>query len=161
VKFEIEIKLRLPDKLEKVRRALRDRGFRVSKTRVHESNVLFDTPKRLLRSHGKLVRVRRVGVHTVLTFKGPSQPGRYKKRQEIEMSFPDGNALEQIPRQLFRDRGQSALDRPHRALARLFDRRLHHAQLRVSLPRPLPGTKNPPERHAIHAERSETAAQEQ
>jgi adenylate cyclase, class 2 len=96
LKFEIEIKLRLPDKLEKIRRALRDHGFRVSKSRVHESNVLFDTPKRLLRSHGKLIRVRRVGAHTVLTFKGPSQPGRYKKRQEIEMSFPDTSALEQI-----------------------------------------------------------------
>ncbi len=96
MKFEIEIKLRLPDKLEKIRRALRDRGFHVSKSRVHESNVLFDTPKSLLRSHGKLIRVRRVGAQTVLTFKGPSQPGRYKKRQEIEMSFPDGNALEQI-----------------------------------------------------------------
>ncbi len=96
MKFEIEIKLRLPDKLEKIRRALRDRGFRVSKSRVHEFNVLFDTPNRLLRSHGKLIRVRRVGVHALLTFKGPSQPGRYKKRQEIEMNFPDADALEQI-----------------------------------------------------------------
>jgi adenylate cyclase class IV len=76
LKFEIEIKLRLPDKLEKIRRTLRDQGFRVCKSRAHESNVLFDTPKRLLRTHGKLIRVRRVGVHTLLTFKGPSEPGR-------------------------------------------------------------------------------------
>jgi adenylate cyclase, class 2 len=96
VKFEIEIKLRLPDKLEKIRRALREQGFRVSKSRAHESNVLFDTPKRLLRSHGKLIRVRRVGVHALLTYKGPSEPGRYKKRHEVEMSFPDPDALEQI-----------------------------------------------------------------
>jgi len=96
VKFEIEIKLRLPEKLAKIRRVLRDQGFRVSKSRVHESNVLFDTPQRLLRSHGKLIRVRRVGAHTLLTYKGPSEPGRYKKRREIEMSFPDANALDQI-----------------------------------------------------------------
>jgi adenylate cyclase class 2 len=96
LKFEIEIKLRLPDKLEKIRRTLRDQGFRVSKSRTHESNVLFDTPKRLLRTHGKLIRVRRIGVHTLLTFKGPSEPGRYKKRREIEMSFPDANAIELI-----------------------------------------------------------------
>jgi adenylate cyclase, class 2 len=96
VKFEIEIKLRLPDKLEKIRRALRDQGFRVSKSRTHESNVLFDTPQRVLRSHGKLIRVRRVGVHTLLTYKGPAQPGRFKKRREIEMRFPDAYALEQI-----------------------------------------------------------------
>jgi adenylate cyclase class 2 len=96
LKFEIEIKLRLPDKLEKIRRALRDQGFRVSKSRAHESNVLFDTPKRLLRSHGKLIRVRRVGLHSLLTYKGPTEPGRYKKRREIEMKFPDAYALEQI-----------------------------------------------------------------
>jgi adenylate cyclase class 2 len=96
VKFEIEIKLRLPDKLEKIRQALRDQGFRVSKSRAHESNVLFDTPKRLLRSHGKLIRVRQTGVHALLTFKGPSEPGRYKKRREIEMNFPDAYALELI-----------------------------------------------------------------
>jgi adenylate cyclase class 2 len=96
LKFEIEIKLRLPDKLEKIRRALRDQGFRVSKTRTRESNVLFDTPKRLLRSHGKLIRVRRIGAHSLLTYKGPSEPGRYKKRREIEMNFPDAQSLEQI-----------------------------------------------------------------
>ncbi len=96
MKFEIEIKLRLPDKLEKIRRALRDQGFRVSKSRTRESNVLFDTPKRLLRSHGKLIRVRRVGAHSLLTYKGPTEPGRYKKRREIEMNFPDAYALEQI-----------------------------------------------------------------
>ncbi|HTW65304.1 MAG TPA: class IV adenylate cyclase [Bryobacteraceae bacterium] len=96
MKFEIEIKLRLPEKLDKIRRTLREQGFRVSKNRAHEYNVLFDTPKRLLRSHGKLIRVRRVGVHSLLTYKGPSEPGRYKKRREIEMNFPDAYALEQI-----------------------------------------------------------------
>lgn len=96
MKFEIEIKLRLPDKLENIRRTLRDQGFRVSKSRIHESNVLFDTPKRLLRSHGKLIRVRRIGAHSLLTYKGPSEPGRYKKRREIEMNFPDAYSLEQI-----------------------------------------------------------------
>jgi adenylate cyclase, class 2 len=96
LKFEIEIKLRLPDKMEKIRRTLRDQGFRVSKSRALESNILFDTPKRLLRSHGKLIRVRRIGAHSLLTYKGPSEPGRYKKRREIEMNFPDAYSLEQI-----------------------------------------------------------------
>jgi adenylate cyclase, class 2 len=96
VKFEIEIKLRLPDKLEKIRRALREQGFRISKSRVHEYNVLLDTSKRVLRSHGKLIRVRRVGVHSLLTYKGPSEQGRYKKRHEIEVPVPDAFGLEQI-----------------------------------------------------------------
>jgi len=65
VKFEIEIKLRLNSNVTEMRSALRDLGFRVSKSRVYESNVLLDTSNRLLRSHGKLIRVRRVGPRSV------------------------------------------------------------------------------------------------
>jgi adenylate cyclase, class 2 len=96
LKFEIEIKLRLPANLGKIRRALRDLGFRVSKSRTHESNILFDTTNRVLRSHGKLIRVRREGGHTLLTYKGPSEQGRYKKRHEIEIALQDAYGLEQI-----------------------------------------------------------------
>ena len=94
--FEIEIKLRLPGDLGKIRRALRDLGFRVSKSRLHEYNVLLDTSGRVLRSHGKLIRVRRVGTHTLLTYKGPTEQGRYKKRHEIEVVLPDAFKVEQI-----------------------------------------------------------------
>jgi len=96
VKFEIEIKLRLPGNLGKIRRALRDQGFRVTKSRLHEYNVLLDTSTRVLRSHGKLVRLRRVGTHSLLTYKGPSEQGRYKKRHEIEVVLPDPFGVEQI-----------------------------------------------------------------
>ena len=94
--FEIEIKLRLPGNLGKIRRALRDGEFRVSKSRRHEYNVLLDTSTRALRSHGKLIRVRRVGTHSLLTYKGPSEQGRYKKRHEIEVVLPDAFKVEQI-----------------------------------------------------------------
>jgi len=96
VTFEIEIKLRLPEKLEKIRSTLRDEGFRVSKRRLHEYNVLLDTSNQVLRSHGKLIRVRRVGTHNLLTYKGPSEQGRYKKRREIEIVLPDAFTAEQI-----------------------------------------------------------------
>jgi adenylate cyclase class 2 len=96
LKFEIEIKLRLPNKLGKIRQALRDLGFRIAKHRALESNVLFDNSKRALRRHGKLIRVRKTGPTTVLTFKGPSQPGKYKKRQEIEIDLPDATGLDEI-----------------------------------------------------------------
>jgi adenylate cyclase, class 2 len=96
VNFEIEIKLRLPGNLGKIRRALRDLGFRVCKSRLHEYNVLLDTSNRSLRSHGKLIRVRRVGTHNLLTYKGPSEQGRYKKRHEIEVVLPDAFKVEQI-----------------------------------------------------------------
>ena len=96
MKFEIEIKLRLNGNLNETRRVLRDLGFRVHKSRLHEYNVLLDTSTRVLRSHGKLIRVRRVGTHSVLTYKGPSEQGRYKKRHEIEVTMPDAFGVEQI-----------------------------------------------------------------
>jgi adenylate cyclase class 2 len=96
LKFEIEIKLRLPDKLGKIRQALHDLGFRIAKHRALESNVLFDNSKRALRRHGKLIRVRKMGPTSLLTYKGPSQPGKYKKRQEIEIDLPDATGLDEI-----------------------------------------------------------------
>jgi len=96
LKFEIEIKLRLPDKLEKIRRLLRETGFHVYKPRILESNILFDNSKLAMRKHGKLLRLRRVGPHRLLTYKGPSQQSRYKKREEIEIDFKDGAHLDEI-----------------------------------------------------------------
>lgn len=100
MKFEIEIKLRLPGKLGKIRRVLRDVGFRVSKSRLYESNILFDNAKRTLRKSGKLIRVRRVGPHMLLTFKGPSEQSQYKKRHEIEFHLPDATSMEEIFNQI-------------------------------------------------------------
>ena len=96
MKVEIEIKLRLPDDLAEIRQKLRQLRFRIGKRRVFESNILFDNLKRTLRKHGKLLRVRRVDQRGILTFKGPSEPGRYKKRWEIETPLHDGGELETI-----------------------------------------------------------------
>lgn len=96
VTFEIEIKLRLNGNLNEIRQALRASGFRVSKSRRHEYNVLLDTAQRALRSHGKLIRVRQVGTHSVLTYKGPSEQGRHKKRREIEVVLPEAYKVETI-----------------------------------------------------------------
>jgi adenylate cyclase class 2 len=100
LKVETEIKLRLRGGLAKIRQSLRELGFRITTHRSLESNILFDNAKRSLRKHGKLIRVRRVGKHTLLTYKGPSQPSRYKKRREIEfelpLSAPIGAILTQI-----------------------------------------------------------------
>ena len=93
MKLEIEIKLRLPAKLAKIRRTLSKLGFRVTKPRALESNTLFDNSKRSLRKHGMIVRVRLMGGHRVLTYKGPSKSGRYKRRQEIEFELPDNARL--------------------------------------------------------------------
>lgn len=96
MKFEIEIKLRLPDKLALIRHALHGAGFRILKPRMHETNTLFDNSKRTMRQHGKLLRLRKAGPHRFLTYKGPSEPSRYKKRQEIEIDLRNGDGLEEI-----------------------------------------------------------------
>ena len=96
MKVEIEIKLRLAGKPAKIRRALSQLGFRATKPRALESNTLFDNSKRSLRKHGMIVRVRRVSGRCMLTYKGPSKTGRYKKRQEIEFDLPDNARLEPI-----------------------------------------------------------------
>ena len=96
LKFEIEIKLRLRGELAQIRQKLRKLHFRIAKRRMFESNILLDNSKRTLRRHGKLIRVRRVGRHNVLTYKGPSEPGRYKKRRELEIYLPFGSQVEEI-----------------------------------------------------------------
>ncbi len=100
MKIEIEIKLRLPDKLEKIRRRLRETGFHVAKRRVMESNTLFDNAKRTLRKHGKLIRLRAANGQRVLTYKGPSQKSKYKKRPELEIDLPPGARIEMVLEQM-------------------------------------------------------------
>jgi adenylate cyclase class 2 len=100
LKIEIEIKLRLPGKLGKIRRRLRELGFQIAKHRVLESNTLFDNAKRTLHKHGKLIRVRATNGQRVLTYKGPSQASKYKKRPELEIDLPLGDRMETVLEQM-------------------------------------------------------------
>ncbi|HYR42089.1 MAG TPA: class IV adenylate cyclase [Terriglobia bacterium] len=94
MKVEIEIKLRLPGKLGKIRRRLRELGFHIAGHRALESNTLFDNSKRTLRKHGKLIRVRVTNRGRLLTYKGPSQASKYKKRPELEIDLPETARVE-------------------------------------------------------------------
>jgi len=94
LKVEIEIKLRLPGKLGKIRRRLRELGFHIAGHRALESNTLFDNSKRTLRKHGKLIRVRVTNRGRLLTYKGPSQASKYKKRPELEIDLPETARVE-------------------------------------------------------------------
>jgi adenylate cyclase class 2 len=100
LKIEIEIKLRLPGRLGKIRRRLRELGFQIAKHRALESNTLFDNAKRTLRKHGKLIRLRATSGQRVLTYKGPSQASKYKKRPELEIDLPRGAHMETILEQM-------------------------------------------------------------
>ncbi len=89
---EIEIKLAAPS-VEKARAALRAAGFRVSKRRVHEQNIIYDTAARELRDSARLLRLRYVGRECILTYKGPPEPGKHKSREEIETAIANGGAF--------------------------------------------------------------------
>src|SRR5260370_268668 len=80
---ETEIKLRVDHPASLKRRLVR-LGFSVSKRRVLEINLVFDTPSGALLRELKLLRLRQAGSLGTITFKGPPAPSRYKSREEIE-----------------------------------------------------------------------------
>ncbi len=96
---EIEAKLPVPS-LDPVRRALADQSA-TPLGRVLEKNHIFDSADGRLRAAGSALRLRVAtpaeggAPTTVLTFKGPVEPGRLKRRQEVEVAVSDaGLALE-------------------------------------------------------------------
>jgi len=118
--YETEIKLRIED-VKALRRKLKKLGaqlVRPGNGRVHEMNVIFDTPEGGLAKHGQLLRIRtekpqgekrkKGAPRVALTFKSPpeelaigeaapvEQNRRYKVRQEIEVELTDAAGLQKI-----------------------------------------------------------------
>jgi len=85
---EVEIKLKIAG-APAARRLLRKAGFRVHKPRIFEDNLVFDTADAALRRAGKLLRLRQAGKEALVTYKGPAAPGKYKSREELEVSLSD------------------------------------------------------------------------
>jgi len=119
---ETEIKLRITD-LPAFHRALKRMGARPSgpgTSKVHEENVIFDTPQGGLAKHGQLLRIRTetpevrgnskhspTKQRVILTFKQPmarpasaetesSPDGPYKVRDEIEVEVAESRNLARI-----------------------------------------------------------------
>jgi len=99
---EIEAKIKVPNH-EAVREALRRAGGTLHARRL-EINIFFDTPAAALRNADKGLRLRHNHYladpggqdEMVITFKGPQQPGLYKKREEIELTVTDAAAAEAL-----------------------------------------------------------------
>jgi len=89
---ETEIKLAV-ESPQAARRLLRGAGFRVSRRRVFESNVIFDTPKLTLRQAATLLRVRQAGGLATITYKGRPAVARHKSREELELEIADAATM--------------------------------------------------------------------
>ena len=85
---EVEIKLK-PASAHVARRILRQAGFGVERKRIFEDNILFDMDDLTLRQTGRLLRIRRAGRETLLTYKGQAAPGKHKSREELEIHVSD------------------------------------------------------------------------
>ncbi len=93
VATETEIKLRArPD----AKSAIEALGYRVRTARELEADQLYDRPGTELRSADKILRLRRRGSRSTLTYKGPALRAPYKSREEIEVDVTDGAAFELI-----------------------------------------------------------------
>ena len=98
----VEIELKFPvSSIASLEDSLRGLGFRQDTPRTFESNTLYDTPERTLRTQGQLLRLRQYGSTWTLTHKrqpsAPSlDPSRYKQRIETETMVTDGPALAAI-----------------------------------------------------------------
>jgi adenylate cyclase, class 2 len=97
--LEQEVKL-VFDSVEAARHAVRTAGGRLVVSRRLLADTLFDTPDDRLRRERLALRVRRDGLQGFLTFKGPTQPGLVKTREEIETSVGSPEIAERLLRAL-------------------------------------------------------------
>lgn len=84
---EVEVKISVGEAAG-VRRALREKGYRVHKARVFEQNLVLDDKDGSIRGQNLLLRLRTAGKKITCTFKGREVPGRHKRREEREF-HPD------------------------------------------------------------------------
>jgi adenylate cyclase class 2 len=94
--IETEIKFRIDDLAGLVIR-LENAGFHLETPREFESNVLYDTPDRSMRSRTEILRIRSYCGRWIVTHKrlpdsGPGED-RHKHRVETETEVADGNVL--------------------------------------------------------------------
>lgn len=93
--IEREIKL-LVHSVPDARAAILAAGAAPLKCRRLQEDALFDTDDETLRRRGCALRIRNDSGRSLLTFKGPSQPGPMKLREEHETVIGDGDVLAHV-----------------------------------------------------------------
>ena len=93
---ETEVKIRIAG-LSFFRNRLKELGFVAIHKRSLEDNVLFDTPDRALRKVRSILRLRRYGPQSWVTYKGTPDPDpHYKSRLEVESKVEHPDAFRAI-----------------------------------------------------------------
>ena len=97
--IEREVKLRF-DSPEEARAAILAAGATPLRCRRLQEDTLFDADDESLRRRRCVLRVRTEAGRSLLTFKGPVQPGTMKIRNEYETVVGDGEALQRVLEEL-------------------------------------------------------------
>jgi adenylate cyclase class 2 len=93
--IETEVKIRLKDATS-AKQLLTNAGFSISIPRRFEANTIYDTADQTLKNSQMLLRLRRIGTDSLLTWKGPYLAGPHKTRPELETSVGSFETFEQI-----------------------------------------------------------------
>ena len=99
VAIEREVKLRFDDPQE-ARRAILAAGATPLRGRRLQEDALLDTDDEQLRRNRSVLRIRTEHGKSLMTFKGPVQPGTMKIREEHETVVSDGAVLLQVFQEL-------------------------------------------------------------
>jgi adenylate cyclase class 2 len=95
--IETEIKIPVPHWTEtQAAERFHQLGLQITAPRVFEANFVFDTPEQSIRGARMLLRLRRVGETTILTWKGPAAEGPYKSRPELEVNVDSFLTMQEI-----------------------------------------------------------------
>ena len=96
---EREVKLRF-DTPDEARAAILAAGATPLRCRRLQEDALLDTEDEALRRRRCVLRIRTEGGKSLLTFKGPVQPGAMKIRDEYETVVSDGEVLQRVLEEL-------------------------------------------------------------
>jgi adenylate cyclase class 2 len=90
---ETEVKIRWDGPAAGAQALILSHGYRISAARTLEVDQLFDRPSGDLRQAGLVLRLRRSGGLSTVTYKGPAARETYKSREEIEFDVSDPEAF--------------------------------------------------------------------
>lgn len=97
---ETEVKIPFAGDPQQARALIERHGYAVSEPRTLESDQLFDHAGAELKAADQLLRLRRSGARSTVTYKGPAARERYKSREEIEFDVSDASNFELVLKRL-------------------------------------------------------------